>query len=135
MTGVNILFDLDGTLTDPREGITRCVRVALEALGVRVPPQSELDAFIGPPLRRSFATLLGTDDAAAVERALELYRARYRTDGMYENRVYDAVPAMLERLRESHYGTEEELREAGAGVICHSPAEIPDAVHRALATP
>ncbi len=99
MRCVNVLFDLDGTLSDPREGITRCIQVALEKMKAPVPSQVALETFIGPPLRQAFAALLGTNDVGTIERALAFYRVRYRSDGMFENRVYDGVPEMLDRLR------------------------------------
>lgn len=92
------LFDLDGTLTDPREGITRCIAHALERMGVAPPPLDALTFAIGPPLRGSLATLLGTDSPDAVERALALYRERFSDVGLFENRPYDGIAAALERL-------------------------------------
>jgi len=98
---VSVLFDLDGTLTDPFEGITRCHQHALEQLGVHpVPTQRELARFIGPPLRRTFATLLGDAATAAdIERAVAVFRERFSTLGMYENEVYPGVEPMLTELR------------------------------------
>ena len=95
------LFDLDGTLTDPREGITRSIAHALERMGVAPPPLDDLVFAIGPPLRASFARLLGTDSREAVERAIVLYRERFADVGLFENRPYDGVAAMLEALRTS----------------------------------
>lgn len=91
-----VFLDLDGTLTDPKPGITRSIRHALAALGVEPPEEDALTWCIGPPLARSFEALLG--DAARVPRAIELYRERFATVGLYENRVYDGVPEMLERV-------------------------------------
>jgi phosphoglycolate phosphatase len=93
-----VLFDLDGTLTDPRPGITGCIRYALERLGRPCPSDDTLATYIGPPLRGTFARLLDTDDRARVEQALALYRERYGTVGLFENEVYDGVRPMLERL-------------------------------------
>jgi len=93
-----LLFDLDGTLTDARPGIVACIRHALAGLGRACPDDARLDEFIGPPLRRTFATLLATDDRALVEEALRRYRERFGATGLYENRVYDGVPAMLRGL-------------------------------------
>lgn len=93
-----VLFDLDGTLTDPREGITRSIAHALERMGVAAPPLDELVFAIGPPLRASLAHLLGTDSREAVERAIALYRERFADVGLFENRPYDGIPAVLERL-------------------------------------
>jgi phosphoglycolate phosphatase len=99
MTGPTLLFDLDGTLTDPRPGIVGCLRHALDRLGRPCPDEDVLAACIGPPLRSSFATLLDTRDGALIEEATRLYRERYGVVGLFENHVYDGVPAMLERLR------------------------------------
>lgn len=95
----NVLFDLDGTLTDPREGITCCIQFALEKLGRPVPLQSELEMYIGPPLRGTFASLLESNDAEMVETAVRFYRERFSTVGIFENELYADVPLMLDRLR------------------------------------
>jgi phosphoglycolate phosphatase len=92
-----LLVDLDGTLTDPAEGIVGSFRFALEALGRSPPPAAELTWIIGPPLRRSFAEVLGgTGDP---EEALSIYRGRYSTEGLFEAVVYDGVPESLAELR------------------------------------
>lgn len=91
-----LLVDLDGTLTDPAEGIVGCFRLALEALGRPVPPAAELTWIIGPSLRRSFADVLG--GAADPEEALALYRSRYATEGLFEAIVYDGVREALAAL-------------------------------------
>lgn len=94
------LFDLDGTLTDPKEGITKCVQHALKSMGITPPPTDELLDFIGPPLVDSFIRRfdMTTDDA---EFALKKYRERFSTVGMFENRVYDGIPETLEILKDS----------------------------------
>jgi phosphoglycolate phosphatase len=94
----NILFDLDGTLTDPGPGIIGSIVHALERMGATVPDDAGLRACIGPPLRSTFARLLGSDDPVAIERAVALYRERFAPIGIFENRVYDGVPAMLAAL-------------------------------------
>ncbi len=92
-----LLVDLDGTLTDPAEGIVGSFRFALEALGRSPPPAAELTWIIGPPLRRSFAQMLdGTDDP---EEALSIYRGRYSTEGLFEAVVYDGAREVLAELR------------------------------------
>ena len=93
-----VLFvDLDGTLTDPAEGIVGCFRHALEAMGRKAAPAAELTWIIGPPLRGSFAQMLGgTGDP---EGALGLYRACYSTKGLFEALVYEGAPAALAELR------------------------------------
>ncbi len=98
-----ILFDLDGTLTDPREGITRCLAHALGRMGVEPPPPEELTFAIGPPLRASLAKLLGTQSREAVERALAHYRERFADVGLYENAPYDGIDAALVALRDAGF--------------------------------
>jgi phosphoglycolate phosphatase len=93
-----ILFDLDGTLTDPRLGITSCIAHALRELNAPIPPIDQLAACIGPPLRDSFANFLQTDDKDLFERAIALYRERFAPIGLYENEVYIGVPALLSEL-------------------------------------
>ena len=91
-----LLFDLDGTLIDSAVGITRCAAYAFEKLGEPVPDDATLRSWIGPPLRVSFAPLLGDD--ARVERAVELYRERYETHGWSEHAIYDGIPEAIESL-------------------------------------
>ena len=95
---MNLLFDLDGTLTDPVVGITRCIQHALRKLGQTPAAEQELARFVGPPLRGTFATLLGTTDEALLSRAIDLYRERFESIGMLENKVYPDVTATLDRL-------------------------------------
>jgi phosphoglycolate phosphatase len=94
----SVLFDLDGTLTDAREGIVACLRHALGRMGVRVPPEADLTRFIGPPLRDAFVTLLEKSDEETIRAAVEHYRERYERVGLYENRVYPRIPELLERI-------------------------------------
>lgn len=91
-----ILLDLDGTVIDSREGITRSVRYALEHFGIEVPDLRELYCFIGPPLRDSFCTFyhFGPQEA---ERAVREYRKRYRSQGIHENKVYKGIPALFKK--------------------------------------
>jgi len=98
-----LFFDLDGTLSDPSEGITRSVQYALERLGRPYPPKLELTRFIGPPLRWTFPLLLGTDDKDLVETAIDYYRQRYESVGLFENEVYPAIPDLLRRLRDDEH--------------------------------
>lgn len=95
-----VLFDLDGTLTDPKEGITGCVQHALRAMDITPPEKDELLDFIGPPLVDSFIRRFGMSQENA-EFALKKYRERFSTVGMFENRVYDGVPEMLEALKDA----------------------------------
>ena len=95
----NLLFDLDGTLTDPIEGMTRCFCHAMEQMNAPLPTRDEVQLHIGPPLRSTFSLLLKTTDQAQVERAVRLYRERFSTVGMFENEVYRGVPEMLATLK------------------------------------
>jgi phosphoglycolate phosphatase len=92
-----VLFDLDGTLTDPLEGIARSIRYALERLGR--PPLSDevLRGWIGPSLRGSLASVLDGDQAL-VEQGMSFYRERYGPTGIFENRVYPGIPELLADL-------------------------------------
>lgn len=96
-----VLFDLDGTLTDPAEGITRSIQYACHRLGLPMIAQKELLSYIGPPIQKTFAALLKTDDAQAVQAAVDLYRERYADVGLFENRVYPGIEEMLLRLNEA----------------------------------
>jgi phosphoglycolate phosphatase len=93
-----LLFDLDGTLTDPRAGIVASIRHALGRLDRPSPDDDTLATFIGPPLRGTFAGLLATDDPALIERAIVFYRERFADTGLFENHVYPGIPAMLEAV-------------------------------------
>ncbi|MDZ7789853.1 MAG: HAD family hydrolase [Xanthomonadales bacterium] len=97
---MNVLLDLDGTLTDPREGITRCIQHALRRLGRPVPEQSQLLQCIGPPLHASFVELLDGDDSLA-HRAVALYRERFGEVGLYENMPYPGIGKALDTLRDN----------------------------------
>jgi phosphoglycolate phosphatase len=94
-----IYFDLDGTLTDPKPGITRSIRYALSKLDRAAPPEDELTWCIGPPLRASLKKLLGTDDLA--DKALSLYRERFADVGIFENEIYPGIEDTLSVLAES----------------------------------
>jgi phosphoglycolate phosphatase len=91
-----LLFDLDGTLTDPKPGIVGCIRFALDQLTVACPSDDLLTQYIGPPLRATFANLLDTSDGQRIEEAMAWFRQRFAETGLFENQVYDGVPAMLE---------------------------------------
>lgn len=98
----HILFDLDGTLTDSKPGILRCVQYALEQCGCPEPDETKLYPFIGPPLLESFQQISGMDPQQAAF-AVKLYRERFSRVGMFENSVYPGVPKMLETLRSAGY--------------------------------
>ena len=93
-----ILFDLDGTLTDPKIGITTCVQYALHKMGIEEPDPDRLEPFIGPPLIDSFREFYGMNEEEAV-RAVEYYRERFSTVGLFENEVYSGIPELLARLK------------------------------------
>jgi phosphoglycolate phosphatase len=92
-----ILFDLDGTLTNPAEGLYNSVYYALERMDRDRPPSEKMSAFIGPPLVEGFATVCGMTEEEAV-RARDLFREYYPVKGIYECRMYDGIPAMLASL-------------------------------------
>lgn len=93
-----LLFDLDGTLTDPKLGITTCVQYALHAFGIEEPDLDKLEPFIGPPLKDSFMEFYGMDEDQA-EQAIEKYRERFRAKGMFENQVYPGIHRLLRRCK------------------------------------
>ncbi|MBD3274080.1 MAG: HAD hydrolase-like protein [Candidatus Marinimicrobia bacterium] len=97
----NILFDLDGTLTDPSEGIVNCIIHTLKKLNQSVPEREKLAAWIGPPLRENFANFLDTEDPEVIENAVTIFRDRFSDVGLFENQVYDGIPELLETLRSS----------------------------------
>jgi phosphoglycolate phosphatase len=92
-----ILFDLDGTLTDPKLGITQSVQYSLASFGINEPCLDNLDKFIGPPLKDSFKEFYGFDDYKADE-AIIKYREYFSVKGMYENIVYPLIPKLLDAL-------------------------------------
>ncbi len=99
----NILFDLDGTLTDPEQGITRSIQYALEKLGIASPPSVELRWCIGPALRESFAYLLKSQEPSQIEQALSFYRERFSKIGIYENEPYPGISEILCNLASSGF--------------------------------
>ena len=93
-----LLFDLDGTLTDPKLGITTCVQYALDSFGIHEPDLDKLEPFIGPPLADSFKEFYGFDEEKA-KAAVEKYRERFKDKGIFENEIYRGVPEMLKKLK------------------------------------
>ena len=93
-----LLFDLDGTLTDPGEGITNSVAYALEKWGIEVKDRRELYTFIGPPLSASFKKYYGFSEEDALK-SVEYYREYFRDRGIFENKVYEGVSDLLGALR------------------------------------
>jgi phosphoglycolate phosphatase len=92
----HILFDLDGTLTDPFPGISACILHALEQLQVPAPVPGDLRNWIGPPLRQSFERHLARSGGGDADHALALYRDRFSTVGLFENAVYPDIPKLLD---------------------------------------
>ena len=92
------LFDLDGTLTDPGEGITKSVQYALAKFGITVEDRKQLFCFIGPPLHESFEVYYGFSRPDAM-RAVDCYREYYAVKGIFENLVYDGIENMLQQLQ------------------------------------
>ena len=93
-----ILFDLDGTLTDPGLGITNSVMYALKKYGIEVSDRSELYKFIGPPLLDSFEIFYGLSKDES-QLALQYYREYFKPYGLYENTVYDGIEELLAELK------------------------------------
>lgn len=96
------LFDLDGTLTDPKVGITTCVQYALHSFGIEEPDTDKLKPFIGPPLKDSFMEFYGMDEEQALK-AVEKYRERFRDKGLYENEIYPGMARMLKLLSDKGF--------------------------------
>ena len=96
---MNVLLDLDGTLTDPRVGIVGCIKHALNSLQLQCPSDAELARYIGPPLQESFRTLLNTTDPVRIDEAVALYRERFTVTGLFENTVYPGIAEALAALK------------------------------------
>ena len=97
-----ILFDLDGTITDSREGIAKSVQFALTKYGVDEPDLGKLEKFIGPPLRDSFMEFYPEIvNEENVEEVVATYRSYYEPIGIFENKVYEGIPELLKSLQES----------------------------------
>ena len=92
-----ILFDLDGTLTDSGEGITKCAQLALDHFGIHIEDRTRLRCFVGPPLRESFPKFGVPEDR--VEEAITVFRSRYLTVGKFENVPYLGIAELLGRLK------------------------------------
>lgn len=99
-----ILFDLDGTLTDSSEGITKSVQYALDKLGITENDEAVLKRYIGPPLDESFAKFHGLSREDALK-AVNYYRERYKDTGIYENRLFDGIKELLSGLKKEGYIT------------------------------
>lgn len=95
-----ILFDLDGTLTDPKVGITGSVAYALESFGIHIENHDDLCCFIGPPLLDSFMEYYGMSEEDA-NRAIAKYRECFSVTGLFENEVYHGIPQLLRQLKDA----------------------------------
>lgn len=95
-----ILFDLDGTLTDPKVGITSSVQYALRAIGIDEPSLDKLEPFIGPPLADSFSEFYGLDEGQ-IRTAIAKYRERFEVTGIYENEIYPGIAGLLKALKDA----------------------------------
>lgn len=96
----NLLFDLDGTLTDPGIGITNSVAYALEKYGIKTDDRTQLYKFIGPPLQDSFEQFYGFSQEEA-KMAVQYYREYYKEKGIFENKLYDGMEHLLQSLCEA----------------------------------
>ena len=100
----NILIDLDGTLTDPKVGITTSARYGLAKVGHPITDSENIDWIIGPPLKASLAKILNVDvDDDLAEQALLGYRERFSVTGLFENHLFDDVPTTLQELKKQGY--------------------------------
>ncbi len=97
-----LLFDLDGTLTDPGEGIIKSVQYALEKMGCPEPDRDKLRAFIGPPLLEQFMAYRGFTQEEAAQ-AVAYYRERFAPIGIFENKIYPGIPELLADLQEQGF--------------------------------
>ena len=95
-----LLFDLDGTLTDSAEGIIKCVQYAAEKMGAEYKDAKELRVFVGPPLSESFQKVYGFSKEES-QQAIAYYRERFKPIGMFENAVYDGIPELLRKMKET----------------------------------
>jgi phosphoglycolate phosphatase len=100
-----VLFDLDGTLTDPQIGIVSSIQSALTKLGIIPPDRDRLLWCIGPPLAESFAKLIETEDVELINTAIGFYRERFATVGLFENSLYPEIPIVLKSFRADGYKT------------------------------
>ena len=100
-----ILFDLDGTITDPKIGITKSFQYALQHFGIQVNDLDALEPVIGPPLKKSFSEFYHLPEEQ-IESAIEKYRERFSTVGLYENEIYDGMENLLKELNEAGYTLE-----------------------------
>jgi len=99
MNKTYILFDLDGTISDPKEGITKSIQFSLREFGIDVEDLDTLTPFIGPPLRDSYKQFYGFNEADT-ERAVAKYREYYAETGIFQNALYDGIVPLLKTLQD-----------------------------------
>lgn len=99
MSFQTLVFDLDGTLSDPFLGIYRCMNFALASCGYHPRSEADIKAHIGPPLEQTISKFIGSDDEVRVREMVEKYRERYGEFGYRENSLYSGIPEMLSRLK------------------------------------
>jgi phosphoglycolate phosphatase len=97
----NVFFDLDGTLTDSKEGIMKCFQYSLNELGRSYVGELKVEDCIGPPLRAAFKKLLASNDELLIEKAVSVYRERYEKLGLFENIVYPGISDLLSTLHKN----------------------------------
>lgn len=98
----HLLFDLDGTLTDPAEGITKCIAYALDHFGIETPDLHGLRSWIGPPIKQSLMEIHLFDEAKA-DIGVTKYRERFSDIGLYENEIFDGIPELLASAKQKGY--------------------------------
>lgn len=118
---MNLLFDLDGTLTDPKDGIVRSINYALDKFDMPGCKPSDLERFIGPPLMDTFRVLLDTDDRTTLVQAVTWYRERYVVKGYLENYVYIGIPELMSSLQPNHrlFVATSKRQDIAADVLTH----------------
>jgi phosphoglycolate phosphatase len=100
----NILFDLDGTIINPKVGITDSIRYTLGILGFdRIPEQNDLLWCIGPPLRESFSIMLKTEDKAEIDEAVNVYRSKFNSEGIFQFKLYDGIIDTVKTLKDEGF--------------------------------
>ncbi|MDE5414321.1 HAD hydrolase-like protein [Alkalihalobacterium chitinilyticum] len=124
-----ILFDLDGTLSDPKVGITKSVQYALHKMDIVEPDIDKLECFIGPPLQVSLAEYYNFDETNT-QKAIDFYRERFKEKGMFENKLYSNIPLLLKSLKEQGvtygYGSFEELSHSNPTYIVNNVDQLKD---------
>ena len=103
---INLLFDLDGTIIEPQEGILNSIRHAAQKMGVEIPATTEMHQFIGPPIMDSFQSKLSLNYEDAME-AVSYFRKYYRTTGIHQHQLFHYVEQLLNNLKAKGYNFNE----------------------------